>query len=353
METRRRPAAARTYEDFEPTSELVHEEGRDTLLISLPEFKKENIKVQVDAMGNLKISGERPLDRNKWSRFRKDAHVPDNCNLDEIHAWLDNGILHITMPKTITRVDTRDQTKTAKETPTREEYVKEQGDTRQKLPSSAIGETKMSGKSNDARPKDNLAATADKKIGGEAKESEDVDHLRQKMPPNEKAALTGIAEKQMSEKKPGIAERQMSEKKPGIAEKEMSEKSNVDRMKDSLGALIGKQVDGKAQESKDVGHVMRKKPYKESTPSDGPAKLEKAMDGMKKKQEENEPVDSGKMVDGSMENADSFKDGVGGLVLGAGLDKPKQLVVNVVVATMVVVALGIYVTSKFRSQDKA
>ncbi|OVA12290.1 Alpha crystallin/Hsp20 domain [Macleaya cordata] len=99
MDTRPRTRARRSYEDFEPSTELVQEQDSDTLLIELSGFTKEQVRVQFDKSGNLKITGERPLGDNKWTRFCEDFQVASNSNTSEIHATFEDGILFVTMPK--------------------------------------------------------------------------------------------------------------------------------------------------------------------------------------------------------------------------------------------------------------
>ncbi|ONK74273.1 uncharacterized protein A4U43_C03F4560 [Asparagus officinalis] len=93
---------ARSYDDFIPSSHWITEEGLDTLIIELPGFKKEHLRIQLDNFGNLRTSGERPIDGNRWKRFRKEFRVPDNCNASEIRAKFESGLLTITLPKLIT-----------------------------------------------------------------------------------------------------------------------------------------------------------------------------------------------------------------------------------------------------------
>lgn len=52
----------------------------------------------------MKISGERPLEENRWCRFRKDFRIPKNCNVNDVHAKFVSGLLYVVMPKTITQV---------------------------------------------------------------------------------------------------------------------------------------------------------------------------------------------------------------------------------------------------------
>ncbi|RZC78954.1 hypothetical protein C5167_003873 [Papaver somniferum] len=93
----------RVYEEFQPLSSLKHEDSSDTLSLTLPGYRKEQIKVQIDSFGTLKITGERPLGvSNKWSQFRKDFRTPANCKTGEIRAKFENEVLNIIMPKTTT-----------------------------------------------------------------------------------------------------------------------------------------------------------------------------------------------------------------------------------------------------------
>ncbi|KAI3877386.1 hypothetical protein MKX03_026443 [Papaver bracteatum] len=98
----------RSYEDFEPVFNWVREEGLDTLVLHLPGFKKEQLRVQVDSHGNMKITGERPLEEKRWSRFRKDFQVPTSCDVNEIHAKYIGGVLYVKFPKNITQVTPHD-----------------------------------------------------------------------------------------------------------------------------------------------------------------------------------------------------------------------------------------------------
>ncbi|XP_021715223.1 inactive protein RESTRICTED TEV MOVEMENT 2-like isoform X3 [Chenopodium quinoa] len=96
-------SASSSYVDFEPASDLVKEEGLETLIIHLPDFKKEQLRVQVNKDGVLRINGERPTNGNgtKRNRFVKETKVPEGCDVNEIRAKFINGRLNITMPKKV------------------------------------------------------------------------------------------------------------------------------------------------------------------------------------------------------------------------------------------------------------
>ncbi|KAL2943051.1 Inactive protein RESTRICTED TEV MOVEMENT 2 [Bienertia sinuspersici] len=87
------------YEDFKPTYEWKHEEGASILLYHLPGFSKEQIRIIAESKGVLRIRGERLITSNKWSRFEEEVVVPEDCNMSEIRAKFEGGVLRIIMPK--------------------------------------------------------------------------------------------------------------------------------------------------------------------------------------------------------------------------------------------------------------
>ncbi|XP_004228875.1 uncharacterized protein [Solanum lycopersicum] len=97
------------YEDFVPSTKLVQEEHLDTLHLTLQGFKKEELRVELNKTGTLKISGQRPVGKsNKWRRFQKEFPVAVNCDRSKISAKLENGILHVIQPKMITSSEKKD-----------------------------------------------------------------------------------------------------------------------------------------------------------------------------------------------------------------------------------------------------
>lgn len=69
-------------------------------------FKKEHIRIQINDYGRLKISGQRPVADNRWSRFLKELQVPDYCNVSEIKAKFEDGLLYIIKPILVTKPGT-------------------------------------------------------------------------------------------------------------------------------------------------------------------------------------------------------------------------------------------------------
>ncbi|KAL3535974.1 hypothetical protein ACH5RR_004435 [Cinchona calisaya] len=101
MEAKTGAAGLISYEEFEPFCKWQREEACDTLVVHLPEFKKEQLRVHINNRGILKVSGERRLDATKTSKFYKEVVVPRNCDANGIQAKFANNHLYIIMPKKI------------------------------------------------------------------------------------------------------------------------------------------------------------------------------------------------------------------------------------------------------------
>ncbi|XP_019197786.1 PREDICTED: inactive protein RESTRICTED TEV MOVEMENT 2 [Ipomoea nil] len=95
------PAPNQVFEDFVPRSEFVTEADADILQVHLPDFKKEQLRVQVTRSGILKISGQRPTWGDKWLRFHKEFPISPNCTQNKITAKFERGILFVRQPKMI------------------------------------------------------------------------------------------------------------------------------------------------------------------------------------------------------------------------------------------------------------
>ncbi|KAL3349346.1 hypothetical protein AABB24_022466, partial [Solanum stoloniferum] len=93
-----RPAARPVYEDFRPVYERHQDEEAEKLIVYLPGFMKESIRVSTEGKNIVRVRGERFVGGNTWHRFQEDFQAPDDCNMRGIHAKFENGILIITMP---------------------------------------------------------------------------------------------------------------------------------------------------------------------------------------------------------------------------------------------------------------
>ncbi|KAL7157855.1 hypothetical protein ABFS83_02G104100 [Erythranthe nasuta] len=111
------------FEEFNPISEWKQDDVLHSLnlIINLPGFTKDQIRVSTQGRNTIRVAGERFVAGNKWIRFAQDFQAPENTEMDTIRAKLQGGILTITVPqKTKTPVITeksQDPPKTTTDTP--------------------------------------------------------------------------------------------------------------------------------------------------------------------------------------------------------------------------------------------
>ncbi|XP_058762168.1 uncharacterized protein LOC131635551 isoform X2 [Vicia villosa] len=96
-------AAARTalVEEIVPSSGWSEDSTGHYLIVDLSEFKKEDVKLQVDSSGRIVVKGERQASELKRVRFHLSFPAPSNSEVDKIAGKFDGGILYVTLPKQI------------------------------------------------------------------------------------------------------------------------------------------------------------------------------------------------------------------------------------------------------------
>ncbi|PON59156.1 Small heat shock protein HSP [Trema orientale] len=97
--TRPRQTNRPIYEDFQPQTEINEQDGARIIFLHVPGFMKEQLRITTEHGNNIRVHGQRPLLNNRWSRFNQLLSVPENCDVNKIHAKFHNGTLTITMPK--------------------------------------------------------------------------------------------------------------------------------------------------------------------------------------------------------------------------------------------------------------
>lgn len=101
MNARTAAPSDRVYEDFNPRTTWNHRDAANIFVVYLPDFNKENLRVQLTASKMLRISGQRPIGGNRWKRFLREEELPENCDTTQISAKFQDGGLEIRVPKLV------------------------------------------------------------------------------------------------------------------------------------------------------------------------------------------------------------------------------------------------------------
>ncbi|KAL5544397.1 hypothetical protein UlMin_008181 [Ulmus minor] len=89
------------FEEIVPSARWTADKNGHCLIVDLPDFRKEHVKVQVINSGNIKISGERLANEKRKIHFEKSYKVPENSDTDNITTKFDGGILYVNLPKRV------------------------------------------------------------------------------------------------------------------------------------------------------------------------------------------------------------------------------------------------------------
>ncbi|KAK4842872.1 hypothetical protein QYF36_001070 [Acer negundo] len=86
-----------------PSSGWTDDSDAHYLLLKLPDFKTEEVKLDIDESGNLTVSGERLQkaygDKFKIFMFEHTFTLPRNSDIDQISGKMEGDIFRITVPK--------------------------------------------------------------------------------------------------------------------------------------------------------------------------------------------------------------------------------------------------------------
>ncbi|XP_061346678.1 22.0 kDa heat shock protein-like [Gastrolobium bilobum] len=95
----RTSAQTPVVEEIVPNSGWTEDSAGHYLLVDLPEFSKEEVKLQVDSNGRIIVTGERQANERKRVHFQLTFPVPVDSDMDKIEGKFDGGILYVTVPK--------------------------------------------------------------------------------------------------------------------------------------------------------------------------------------------------------------------------------------------------------------
>ncbi|KAL3516272.1 hypothetical protein ACH5RR_023174 [Cinchona calisaya] len=347
------------YEDFRPMSEWQRDKESDILLLFLPGFMRQHLKVSTEDNNIVRVRGERFVAENKWSRFQEDYKVPEICNISAIRARFEGEILTITIPW---KKDNRPQLVGSKEVAKAAPPVE--------IPQKTTSSSPETQKQKLSPPKPSFGQRPQKDANDiHQKVVKDVGdiHSKELNPPpvttdkgeDEKIFTQPQAQKGQEkerdrtkghEPKPVIS---MTSVNDGTTEsKEMiSSQTNAQPMKSKI---IGKLIEGTDDKKSSI--VQRKEgiadPAQNITRRTGNEKVtsEKIENkgeytGQKEKQTTRTVAPSSSSIDYGLEN---YKAAVKSIV---ELNEERQLLVNIGVAVLVIVALGTYISYRVASSD--
>ncbi|KAI4336035.1 hypothetical protein L6164_014611 [Bauhinia variegata] len=101
MATLRGRISSRTpaVEDIVPSSAWSEDSTGHYLIVDLPGFKKEEVKLLVDSSGKITTRGEKQVSKEKRVRFVLSFPAPINSDVNNIAGKFDGEILYVTIPK--------------------------------------------------------------------------------------------------------------------------------------------------------------------------------------------------------------------------------------------------------------
>ncbi|KAI5683661.1 hypothetical protein M9H77_04889 [Catharanthus roseus] len=97
--TERKNSQHLRFEEFVPSSGLTEDSDSYCLIIDLPGFKRDQVKLQVDGYGRIVATGERQVNEYKHIRFDQSYKVPGNSNIEDTTAKFEDEILYVIIPK--------------------------------------------------------------------------------------------------------------------------------------------------------------------------------------------------------------------------------------------------------------
>ncbi|XP_019152805.1 PREDICTED: 22.0 kDa heat shock protein-like [Ipomoea nil] len=92
-------ANAAAYKELTPPFCWTEDSSSHCLILDLPGFRREEIKVEVDNEGHINISGEKKMNESKYIFFQQSFKPPENSRPETARVWLEEGILYVSISK--------------------------------------------------------------------------------------------------------------------------------------------------------------------------------------------------------------------------------------------------------------
>lgn len=250
-------------EEFKPDSQWIEDPSNRYLLVQLPGYKREDLRVQLDGAGKLLIKGSRQVSENRYHDVNQSFDVPKDTIIEKISGRFEDECLTLTMPKRV--VEKQEATQKA----ISEEKAKEPAP--EEKPTSTVSEEKEKEPIPDEKPKG-----AEEKEGQEAIQEEEKGGEEKKDEAMHEDKPTSHEEKKdepMQEEKPTTTEEETG---PAQTEKPKTSEDYKDE-------AIQEDKPRTPGEQKYDGPALERKPEEEKT--DDSAVTEEKTEGSKEKKE--------------------------------------------------------------------
>ncbi|XP_031118648.1 22.0 kDa heat shock protein-like [Ipomoea triloba] len=95
-------ANAAAYKELTPPFYWLEDSSSHYLILDLPGFRREEIKVEVDNEGHINISGERKMNESEYIFFKQSFNPPENSRPETATVLLEDDILYVSISKQAT-----------------------------------------------------------------------------------------------------------------------------------------------------------------------------------------------------------------------------------------------------------
>nr|GMC52660.1 protein QUIRKY [Ipomoea batatas] len=95
-------ANAEAYKELTPHFFWFEDSSSHYLILDLPGFRREEIKVEVDNEGHINISGERKMNESEYIFFKQSFNPPENSRPETATVLLEDDILYVSISKQAT-----------------------------------------------------------------------------------------------------------------------------------------------------------------------------------------------------------------------------------------------------------
>ncbi|KAK7259735.1 hypothetical protein RIF29_25348 [Crotalaria pallida] len=378
------------YEDVEPKYESKETPESHLLIVHIPDgFAREHIgaKVEFD-LGRVRVFGERPLGNNKISRFNVVYKVPATCDINGIKGKFDGGIVTITMQKKVISKEVPNQEQPTKQEtpkPSVQETEPNPEENKEGIPSQSAARddsqakstaadkekdqkvqegissqdsnAKVQSKEEDDHDTSNIPKATEKSINQKGRESISGQDPKSTVESNEqvKQGTSNLAEATTEESKnqKGQDENERVVKEVTKQDtKSTSESGNQPKM--DVVERVVKEVTNKEEDSPATEKEIKEERKESSKVEESYTKKEKENEKKRKGNFDNEADDEdesyGKGIKRIKEVAASASQAVTNMAKRFNEEDKQKLIY--VGAAVVVVALGVYASYKFRSSPR-